>query len=64
METLISLYSTIPEVLKGIGLLVAGASVLANLTPSQRDDKALSKIAAVLDVLALNINVQKVRRTW
>lgn len=48
--------------LQAVSMVVAGASAVAALTPSKRDDEAVGKIRAgvdkvrkVADVLALNI---------
>ena len=39
--------------------IVTGASALTALTPSDKDDKVLSKIKSVLDVCALNVGNAK-----
>lgn len=47
METLIN-------VIQGAALIVAGASLLANLTPTDTDNKFLEKISKFINALALN----------
>lgn len=39
---------------EAVSLVVAGASMLAKLTPTKKDDKILGKIQGVLDFFALN----------
>ena len=49
------------EILIAISGIVAGASALAALTPTTKDDSVLAKIKKVLDIFALNIrNVKTV----
>ena len=49
------------EILIAISGIVAGASALAALTPTTKDDSVLAKIKKVLDIFALNIrNVKPV----
>ena len=49
------------EILIAISGIVAGASALAALTPTTKDDSILAKIKKVLDIFALNIrNVKTV----
>lgn len=62
MDTMIELWGHVPEILKALGVIVAAASVVANLTPTRRDDRWLSKVSDVVDWLALNLNVQRTYR--
>lgn len=39
----------LPEVLKAIGLIVGGATILARLTKTQKDDTVLEKIRKILE---------------
>lgn len=47
------------EILIAISGIVAGASALAALTPTTKDDSVLAKIKKVLDVFALNVGNAK-----
>ena len=47
------------EMLIAISSVISGASALAALTPTTKDDKLLSKIKKGLDVLALNVGNAK-----
>ena len=47
------------EILIAISGIVAGASALAALTPTSKDDSILAKIKKVLDVFALNVGNAK-----
>lgn len=47
------------EILIAISGIVAGASALAALTPTTKDDSVLAKIKKVLDVCALNVGNAK-----
>ncbi len=49
----------ISDILVAISSIIAGASALAALTPTTKDDLILSKIKSVLNVLALNIGNAK-----
>ena len=42
-----------------ISSIVTGASALTALTPSDKDDKVISKIKGVLDICALNVGNAK-----
>lgn len=42
------------NLLLGAASIVAGASVIAKLTPTPKDDAILAKVVNVLDFLALN----------
>ena len=39
--------------------IVTGASVLTAITPSDKDDKVMSKIKSILDICALNVGNAK-----
>ena len=47
------------EILIAVSGIIAGASALAALTPTTKDDTILSKIKKVLDVCALNVGQAK-----
>ena len=47
------------DILAAITSIIAGASALAALTPSAKDDTALKKIRSCLDFFALNIGNAK-----
>ena len=47
------------EMLIAISGIISGASALAAITPTEKDDFILSKIRKGLDVLALNIGHAK-----
>lgn len=42
------------EVLAAIGAIVTAASLIANLTPTDADNKAIAAISRVINALALN----------
>lgn len=43
------------ELIAIVGAVVTVASLIANLTPTDADNKIVSRIAAIIDLLALNI---------
>tara|TARA_B100001123_G_scaffold406804_1_gene498434 strand:+ start:45 stop:203 length:159 start_codon:yes stop_codon:yes gene_type:complete len=45
----------IPEIIKTLALIISGASAVAALTPTPKDDKFIAKIYKVIELLALNI---------
>ena len=47
------------DIIMAITSIVTGASALTALTPSDKDDKVISKIKNVLDVCALNVGNAK-----
>lgn len=47
------------ELLIAISGIISGASALAALTPTQKDDAVLAKVKKGLDVLALNVGYAK-----
>ena len=47
------------ELLIAISGIISGASALAALTPTQKDDAVLAKVKRGLDVLALNVGYAK-----
>ena len=51
--------STIIQIIQIIPWLVAGASLIAALTPTPSDDKIIGKLYKVLDWFALNIGKAK-----
>ena len=51
------------DIVAAIASIIAGASALSALTPTQKDDTILSKVKSCLDVLALNVAHAKTVRT-
>ena len=51
--------STIIQIIQIIPWLIAGASLIAALTPTPSDDKIIGKLYKVLDWFALNIGKAK-----
>ncbi len=51
--------SHMDELLIAISSIIAGASALAALTPTQKDDLFLMKIKKTIDLMALNIGHAK-----
>ena len=51
--------STVIQIIQIIPWLVAGASLIAALTPTPSDDKIVGKLYKVLDWFALNIGRAK-----
>tara|TARA_R100000781_G_C3990129_1_gene96628 strand:+ start:92 stop:268 length:177 start_codon:yes stop_codon:yes gene_type:complete len=51
--------STVIQIIQIIPWLVAGASLIAALTPTPQDDKIVGKLYKVLDWFALNIGRAK-----
>ncbi len=51
--------STIIQIIQIIPWLVAGASLIAALTPTPSDDKIVGKLYKILDWFALNIGKAK-----
>ena len=47
------------DILGAMTSIIAGASALSALTPSQKDDKVLSKIKTILNIFALNMGNAK-----
>lgn len=43
------------DILAAITSIIAGASALSALTPTQKDDNLLSKVKSCLNIFALNI---------
>ena len=48
-----------PEWIKALTLLVTGASALTALTPTKTDNKIVSSILRVLNIVSLNIGKNK-----
>ena len=60
METLQLIFSTVGVVVSGASMIVAGLDVVAKITPSDKDDKALDAakrglgfVSAVLDKVSV-----------
>ena len=51
--------STVIQIIQIIPWLIAGASLIAALTPTPTDDKIVGKLYKVLDWFALNIGKAK-----
>lgn len=51
--------SHLDEMLIAISSIIAGASALAALTPTQKDDLFLMKVKKIIDILALNVGNAK-----
>ena len=51
--------STVIQIIQIIPWLIAGASLIAALTPTPSDDKIIGKLYKVLDWFALNIGKEK-----
>ena len=51
--------STVIQIIQIIPWLIAGASLIAALTPTPSDDKIIGKLYKVLDWFALNIGRAK-----
>lgn len=47
------------DIFGAITSIIAGASALSALTPTQKDDKILSKVKSILNIFALNIGNAK-----
>ena len=47
------------DIFGAITSIIAGASALSALTPTQKDDKILSKVKNILNIFALNIGNAK-----
>lgn len=55
MDLLTQILDVVPDWLQALSLLIAGASAVAALTPTKKDDEFLLKVTKVIDFLALNI---------
>jgi hypothetical protein len=53
------IFNWISDLLISISIIISLASILATLTPSERDDKWISKLFDYLDLVALNFKVKK-----
>lgn len=52
------LLNWISDLLISLSIIISLASVLATLTPSERDDKWISKLYSYLDLIALNFKIK------
>lgn len=59
IQNIAAQYPLILTIIAGLGLVVPLASFLANLTPTQTDDKAVAVFAKLVDWMALNFKVRK-----
>jgi len=59
MDIINSVMASIPAWLAAIAMVVAGASAIAALTPTKRDDEVIGKIKKLIDLLALNVGNAK-----
>lgn len=59
MELITQILAVVPDWIEAIALLIAGASAVAALTPTKRDDaffsKALAIVKKIANLLALNV---------
>ena len=53
------LLNWISDLLISLSVVISLASILATLTPSERDDQLISKLYNYLDIIALNFKVKK-----
>lgn len=59
MKALLWLSAHADQIITAITSIVTGASALAALTPTPKDDTLIGKLYKVVDVLALNIGKAK-----
>ena len=59
MEEVMFLLNWISDLLISLSVVISSASILATLTPSERDDQWISKLYNYLDIIALNFKVKK-----
>ena len=59
MKVLLWLSAHSEQIIHGLTAIVTGASALAALTPTPKDDSFLGKIYKIIDWLALNIGHAK-----
>jgi len=59
METVASILAALPAWLVAITALVTAATAVTALTPSKADDKVLSMILSVLNIMAGNFGKNK-----
>lgn len=45
----------IPDVVQGVSLVIAGASLLSALTPTPKDDAFFARAKTFINILALNV---------
>ena len=59
MELITEILAAIPDWIEAIALLIAGASAIAALTPTKKDDaffsKALAVVKKIANLFALNV---------
>ena len=53
------LLNWISDLLISLSIIISLASVLATLTPSERDYKCISKLYSYLDLIAINFKIKK-----
>lgn len=44
----------IPEIIEGVLAIIGGASVIASVTPTKKDDAILSKVSSIIHFVAFN----------
>jgi len=54
--------NNLDNIIAGLLMIVGGASILAKLTPTEKDDMVVDRILALLHKLALNPKKDKARR--
>jgi hypothetical protein len=47
------------DVIISVSLIISGASIVATLTPSKKDDEWIGKLYNLIDVIALNWKLRK-----
>ena len=59
IESLIQNHPTLSEILIVLGSVYSLATVIANLTPTDRDNKFLSKVGRLFDRIGLKLKTEK-----
>lgn len=59
METILNLWNIAAPIIEGVSLIVTGATMIAVLTPTPKDDAILAKVRSLIDWLAGNFGHNK-----
>lgn len=59
MELLLSLWGKLPTLLDGLANIIAGATLIAVLTPTSKDDTFLAKLREWIGIISGNIGHNK-----
>lgn len=59
MDLLFKLWGMLPQLVDAITYIISGATMIAVLTPTPKDDNFLAKVRGWIDVLAGNIGHNK-----